>query len=386
MRPILYSLLVLILAACTTAEVAPQPADDTAKMVLSPVNFASLAGWAQDDHAAALGAFKKSCGRILKADAAKAFSGNIAAGTMGHWQPACAAAQTAADARAFFETYFTPYKARAEGGSDVGLFTGYYEAALRGSRTKHGPYTTPLHKRPTDLVMVELGEFREELKGQRIAGRVLDGKLKPYEERAKIVAGQWPHNDHVLVWVDDAVDAFFLQIQGSGVVQLDDGGVMRVGYDGQNGHVYYAVGRELVKRGILPKEQVSMQAIRDWIAANPGEAMDFMNLNKSYVFMRELTGEGPLGAENVPLTAGRSLAVDNGKMAYGVPVWLDAGAPVAGAQPVRRLMVAQDTGGAIKGAVRGDVFFGFGPEAERLAGEMKAQGRYWLLLPKTITQ
>ncbi len=385
MRPILFSLLVLILAACTTAEVAPkQETDDTAKMVLSPVSFAALEGWAQDDHAAALVAFKKSCGRIMKAASDKAFSGNIAGGTMADWQPACAAAQTTADAHAFFETYFTPYKAQAEGGSDVGLFTGYYEAALRGSRTMQGAYTTPLHKRPADLVMVELGEFREELKGQRIAGRVLDGKLKPYEDRAKIVAGQWPHNDHVLVWVDDAVDAFFLQIQGSGAVQLDDGSVMRVGYDGQNGHVYYAVGRELVKRGILPKEKVSMQAIRDWIAANPGEAMDFMNLNKSYVFMRELTGEGPLGAENVPLTAGRSLAVDNGKMAYGVPVWLDAGAPHAGAAPVRRLMVSQDTGGAIKGAVRGDVFFGFGPEAERLAGEMKAQGRYWLLLPKTL--
>ena len=317
MRPFLYSLMVvLVLAGCTTAEVAPKPADDTAKMVLAPVTYAALPGWAQDDHAAALGAFRKSCGRIVKAAPDKPFSGNIAAGTMGDWQPACAAAQDAADARAFFETYFTPYSARAEGGSDVGLFTGYYEAALRGSRRRHGAYTTPLHKRPADLVMVELGEFREELKGQRIAGRVIDGKLKPYEDRAQIVAGQWPHHDHVLVWVDDPVDAFFLQIQGSGVVQLDDGGVMRVGYDGQNGHVYYAVGRELVKRGLLPKEQVSMQAIREWIAANPGEAMAFMNLNRSYVFLRALTGgpEHPCAAGH-PLRRDRRGAAGRGERA-----------------------------------------------------------------------
>lgn len=383
--------MVLVLASCATTEVAEKSADDTAKMLIAPVSFAALDGWATDDHAAALHAFRRSCARIMKADAAKPFSKNIAAGTMGDWQAVCGAMPAtagASEARAFFETWFMPYAASAEGGSDVGLFTGYYEAALRGSRVKSAVYATPLHKRPADLVMVELGEFREELKGQRIAGRVIDGKLKPYEERARIVAGQWPHNadEQVLVWVDDPVDAFFLQIQGSGAIDMDDGSVMRVGYDGQNGHVYYAVGRELVKRGILPKEKVSMQAIREWMAANPGEAADFMNLNKSYVFMREITGEGPLGAENVALTPGRSLAVDSGKMAYGVPVWLDAGAPVAGAAPVRRLMIAQDTGGAIRGAVRGDVFFGHGPEAEAHAGEMKAQGRYWLLLPKKMTQ
>lgn len=385
MRILFFSALVLFLAACTTVEKHTEVADD-AKMVISPVSFAALDGWAGDDHAAALTAFRKSCGRILKADAAKPFSKNIAGGVFGDWQPACGAAQSAIDARAFFETWFTPYAAVAEGGSATGLFTGYYEASLKGSRTRHGAYQTPLHKRPPDLVMVELGEFRDELKGQRIAGRVIDGKLKPYEDREKIVAGQWPHDDNVLVWVDDAVDAFFLQIQGSGAVDLDDGTVMRVGYDGQNGHAYYAVGRELVKRNILPKEKVSMQSIREWIAANPGEAASFMNLNKSYVFMREVTGEGPLGAENIALTPGRSLAVDNGRMAYGVPVWLDAGAPVAGAAPVRRLMIAQDTGGAIRGPVRGDVFFGHGPEAEAHAGEMKAQGRYWLLLPKVMTK
>jgi membrane-bound lytic murein transglycosylase A len=310
---------------------------------------------------------------------------------MRDWQAACAAAPHAAlhnDARAakaFFEQWFAPYEMRAAGGSAEGLFTGYYEASLRGSRVKGGAYTVPLHKRPADLVMVELGEFREELKGQRIAGRVTDGKLKPYEDRARITAGQWPHDDEVLAWVDSATDAFFLEIQGSGVVQMDDGTTMRVGYDGQNGHPYYAIGRELVKRGILPKEKVSMQAIRDWLAENPDQARDMMNLNKSYVFFRELTGGGPLGAENVVLTPARSLAVDNGKMAYGVPVWIDTAPPAEGQARLRRLMVAQDTGGAIRGAVRGDVFFGYGPQAEAQAGVMKSRGRSWLLLPRNMT-
>jgi membrane-bound lytic murein transglycosylase A len=344
----------------------------------------------RDDQDTALGAFKKSCARILKADPARPFSGDIAAGAMADWQAPCRAADAVAPggARAFFEQWFAPYAARGEGIGDEGLFTGYYEASLRGSLTRHDAYQYPLHLRPADLVMVELGEFRDELKGQRIAGRVVDGKLKPYEDRAQIVAGQWPHNgdDAVLLWVDDPVDAFFLHIQGSGAVDMDDGRVVRVGYDGQNGHVYYAIGRELVKRGEIAKEDVSMQSIRAWLEAHPDQALTLMNLNKSYVFLRRLDGDGPLGAEHVVLTPGRSLAVDSGKMAYGVPVWLDAAPPVAGQSRIERLMVAQDTGGAIRGAVRGDVFFGHGETAETLAGQMKARGRYWLLLPKTIQQ
>lgn len=390
MRNIFLPLLVFIfLAACSTAE-PPPPVDETKlPLVLTPVDFAALPGWAGDDHAAALAAFDRSCARILRADAARAFSRNIDAGTMGDWQAVCNARPEARDAqtaRQFFETWFTPHSARADGGSDVGLFTGYYEASLRGSRTRGGAYQYPLHARPDDLVMVELGDFRDELRGQRIAGRVAEGRLRPYEDRARIIAGDWPHADKVLVWVDDPVDAFFLHIQGSGVVQLDDGGIMRVGYAAQNGHVYYAIGRELVKREILPKEEVSMQSIRAWLAANPeSAAQELMNLNRSYVFFHEITGEGPLGAENVVLTPGRSLAVDNGKMAYGVPVWTDIPPPQDGAEPINRLMIAQDTGGAIRGAVRGDVYFGYGPEAEALAGVMKSRGRYWMLLPRVKT-
>lgn len=387
-------LMTLVVAtSCATAEKKPA-IDEKTPMVLHKADYEALPGWAQDDHAAALRAFARSCGRIARLEPARPFSRNIQAGTIGDWQKICAAmpaddkaAGDAAAARAFFERSFEPYAARAQDGPAEGLFTGYYEASLRGSLVRQGPYQYPLHRRPADLVMVELGDFREELKGQRIAGRVRDGKLAPYEERARIVAGDWPHggDDNVLVWVDDPVDAFFLQIQGSGVVTMEDGTAMRVGYDGQNGHVYYAIGRELVKRGLMAKEDVSMQSIRAWLAAYPDQAGELMDMNRSYVFFRVLEGDGPLGAENVVLSAGRSLAVDSGKMAYGVPVWVDLGAPVAEEGPIRRLMVAQDTGGAIRGAVRGDVYFGYGERAEYLAGKMKARGRYWLLLPRVMT-
>ncbi|MCD8497301.1 MAG: MltA domain-containing protein [Alphaproteobacteria bacterium] len=254
----------------------------------------------------------------------------------------------------------------------------------KGSRHKHGPYQTPLYTRPDDLVMVNLGEFREELKGQRIAGRVIGGNLKPYETRAQIVEGQWPHNDKAFLWVDSPADAFFVQIQGSGLVEMDTGENIRIGYAGQNGHPYYAIGRELVKRGELTKDNVSMQAIEDWLNTHPGKAEELMNTNRSYVFFKESpdTQGGPTGGENLPLTPLRSLAVDRSLLPYGLPLYVDAAEPVPGYGPFRRLMIAQDTGGAIIGPVRGDVFWGHGQTAEELAGPMKAEGRYWALLPK----
>lgn len=219
--------------------------------------------------------------------------------------------------------------------------------------------------------MVELGDFRETLKGQRIAGRVVNGNLKPYENRADIEAGKLK-DAKPLVWVDDPVDAFFLHIQGSGRVLLDDGTEMRVGYAAQNGHTYYAVGRELVKRGLMNKDDVSMQSIRAWLEAHPEQAAEFMNLNPSYVFFNELTGEGPLGAQNVALTPGRSMAVDRTRVPYGTPLWLDIAEPAPDVGPIQRLVIAQDTGGAIKGAIRGDYYWGYGPEAEHYAGLMKS--------------
>ncbi len=383
---------VSILALALLSGCATPPADtgkpEQAKLVITPAAFSDMAGWAQDNHAQTLVAFRKSCDRIARMDpVAKPLIGPDWAGPTQSWRTACAAMPDPAtaspeDARRYFETYFTPVAATADGKAE-GLFTGYYEASLRGSRTRHGPYQIPLRARPSDLVMVNLGEFREELKGQRIAGRVIDGNLKVYEDHAAIEDGRLPPGmDVPLVWVDSAVDAFFLQIQGSGAITLDTGEVLRVGYDGQNGHPYYAIGKELVKRGYLQQEQVSMQSIQDWLARNPVEGRDIMRLNKSYVFFRVLEKDGAIGGEGLPLTALRSIAIDRSLIPYGLPVYLDAEGPDKGSTRLQRLLVAQDTGGAIRGPVRGDVFWGFGPEAEASAGVMKSRGRYWFLLPR----
>jgi membrane-bound lytic murein transglycosylase A len=367
--------------------------DDQAALVLKKSSFSDLRGWQQDDMRGFMQAYDKSCARILKKGADEAFSSDPAFGTYGDWQTPCRAAKSVdtnnpAAIRAFVEKHFNVMQATAAGNPE-GLFTGYYVSTLRGSRSKHGPYQHPLLGRPDDLVMVELGDFRKELKGQRIAGRVIDGKLKPYENRAQIVSGKMPSGQvRPLVWLDNPHDAFFVQVQGSGNVHLDDGSIMRVGYDGQNGHPYYAIGRELVKRGIYSKDEVSMEAIRTWLENNPAEAQELMNTNPSYVFFREMpddgSGESAVGGEGVKLTAGRSIAIDRGKLPYGFPLWLDAAYNDSAATPIRRLMMAQDTGGAIRGAVRGDYFWGSGAEAEKMAGPMKAKGGYFFLLPKTI--
>lgn len=373
-------LLLIFLSGCAAVD------PETAPLILKPASFSDLPGWKSDDQGETLEALEKSCRRILKQDAGKPY-GPGTAGSFADWHAPCRALpqdRAPQTARAYFEQWFAPWQATMAGTEDEGLFTGYYEAALNGSRTRHGPYRHPLMRRPSDLVTIDLGEFREELRGQRIAGRVRSGALKPYEDRAAIESGALDSESLALAWVDDPVDSFFLHIQGSGRVDLDDGSHMRVGYDAQNGHVYYAIGRELIKRGDLSKDDVSMQSIRKWLQSHPDQARDLMNTNRSYIFFREMDDSGPQGGEGVPLTAGRSLAIDRTRIAYGVPVWLDAELPDNGQDRLQRLMVAQDTGGAIRGAVRGDYYWGYGPQAEDMAGKMKSNGRMWLLLPRTV--
>jgi membrane-bound lytic murein transglycosylase A len=372
--------LIAFLTACAP-EAPKEPVPP--KLTIKPARFEDLEGWRADTQAEALDAFAKSCAKLTVQPKDRAVG---IAGTVADWIAPCTALSQVprgddATARAFFETWFLPYLA-ADNDKPEGLFTGYYEAELRGSSRPGGRYAVPLYRKPDDLVMVDLGEFRDAMKGERIAGRVIDGRLRPYEDRARIEGGALKGRDLEMVWVDDAVDAFFLHIQGSGRVAMEDGSVMRVGYAGQNGHPYVAVGRELIARGALTKENVSMQSIREWLRANPGEAAGLMNKNPSFVFFRPLDGEGPLGAQGVALTPGRSLAVDRSFVPYGLPVWLDAQDPLDGAARLRRLMVAQDTGGAIRGPVRGDVFWGHGDEAELRAGKMKSPGRYHLLIPR----
>ena len=320
-------------------------------------------------------------------------------GTARDWREPCAAAATTpsddeAAARAYFERWFVPYLAANNDHPD-GLFTGYFEPELKGSRTRGGPYTVPLYGRPADLITVDLGLFREDWRGTNIAGRVRNGTLRPYPTRAEIEHGALAglkRSDGAplaIAWVDDAIDAFFLQIQGSGRIVLPDGSLMRVGYAATNGQPYVAIGRELIQRGALTRDDVSMPAIRAWLLAHPAEAPAVMDKDRSFVFFRSLPppaspDDGPPGAEGVPLTPGRSLAVDRRFLPLGIPVWLDAEDPVAAGARLERLFIAQDTGGAIRGPVRGDVFWGHGADAALRAGRMKSSGRYWIFLPRDV--
>lgn len=385
--PRIFSLILTAIFICTVSACAPVSVKDEAEVVLHKTSYDKLQGWHVDTMETALAAFKKSCDRILKNDPEKPFFDLPEAGFYKDWQAPCRtlAEGSYRNPRAFFETWFQPYRVTDRGYEDEGLFTGYYEIELRGATYRAGDYRYPLLQRPRDLVMVDLGSFREDLKGRRIAGRVINGRLRPYETRAQIDRGALSHeNARPLVWVSDPVDAFFLHIQGSGRIKLEDGSIMRVGYDGQNGHVYYAIGRELIHRGALSKEEVSLQSIKAWLADHPFEAQEIMETNPSYVFFHELDGENPLGAEGVELTAGRSLAVDNVFIPYGAPVWVNLDEPMSGEPRVERLMIAQDTGGAIRGVVRGDVFWGHGKYAEKMAGHMKSEGKMWVLLPKSV--
>lgn len=365
-------------------------AEDRRELV--PTRYSDLPGWSEDDLSQALPALRRSCGRIAALAPEADLGGAGAAGTAADWHPACTAlaqvpAGDQAAAKTFFETHLRPVSVRNHH-EETGLFTGYYEPLLEGSRKREGPYQVPLYRRPPELVMVDLGQFRDELAGQRIAGEVEDGNLRPYADRAEIEEGALEGRGLEIAWVNDPVDAFFLQIQGSGRIRLAEGGEVRAGYAAQNGHPYFAIGKDLIERGAIPREKISMQSIRRWLEENPEEAVAVMRKNASYVFFEEQKGEGPLGAEGVPLTPGRSLAVDRKHIPLGVPIWLDGAMPGAqeGAadRPLRRLLVAQDTGGAIRGPVRGDVFWGHGEYAADVAGRMKHPGRLWLLLPKTV--
>ena len=292
-------------------------------------------------------------------------------------------------ARHFFETRFQPYLATTNG-RPKGLFTGYFEMELKGSWLRKGPYTTPIYARPPELVEANLGAFSNNLKGERILGKVLGGRFVPFEDRGEIEAGSLSGRGLELIWVDSPIDAFFLHVQGSGRVLMDDGTIIRIGYAARNGHAYYSIGKELIKMGELRRERVSMQSIRAWLKNHPIQATELMAKNRSFIFFRIIEGalkslheqQGPVGAQGVLLTPGRSLAVDRRYIPLGIPIWLDTTDPVNISEPLRRLVIAQDTGSAIKGPVRGDLFWGFGSLAATKAGLMKQTGRYFLLLPK----
>ncbi|MYM21034.1 murein transglycosylase [Duganella sp. FT135W] len=356
-----------------TPPVQPQPPKPTALQMV-PATFAALPGWDKDDLRAAWPAFTSSCSVLIK---------------QATWKEACTIARTVNgnDERAirtFFEAFLEPNQVVAPDGATDGLITGYYEPLLHGSRKKGGVYQTPLYKVPDDMVTIDLASVYPELKGMRLRGKVVGKKVIPYSTRADIESANFSGKE--LLWVDDPVESFFLQVQGSGRVQLSESGeTVRVAYADQNGHPYKSIGKYLVEKGELTLEQASAQGIKAWIAGHPTRMQELFNVNPSYVFFKEERlpdpKVGPKGSLGVPLTPQRSVAIDATQLPQGAPVFLSTTQPNSDI-PMQRLVMAQDTGGAIRGAIRVDYFFGFGAEAAENAGRMKQRGSIWVLLPK----
>lgn len=377
---LLATALVVAISACTTIPrepIAPpvKPAVELPKEILRPTTYSALPGWEKDNLREAWPAFLGSC-EVL--------------GKKTDWTEPCTMARdvdaTSEHAvRVFFETFFMPHQVLNPDGADSGLVTGYYEPLLRGARKRGGPYQTPLHRAPNDLLTIDLAGLYPELKNMRLRGRLIGNRVVPYLSRAEMnVSNTLAGNE--FIWVDDPIEAFFLQVQGSGRVRINESKeTIRVAYADQNGHPYRSIGRYLVDKGEMTLEQASAQSIKAWVIANPARQQELLNANPSYVFFKEERiidpSKGPKGALGVPLTPQRSIAVDPQYIPLGAPVFLATSQPGKDVA-LRRLMMAQDTGGAIRNAVRADYFWGFGTEAGEKAGKMKQRGFMWVLLPK----
>ncbi len=376
----------------TASAVAPTDPVTTASVPA----FADLDGWRDDDHRDAFAAFVRSCRKLKSRSDSHAMGKS--GGRLSQWRPACAAATTLGArpgrdaARTFFERHFRPVPVYG-GGDRNGLFTGYFEPELSGSLTRNAVYSVPLYPRPPDLVAFPAGLPRHPDARGLPRGRIVNGRGLPYYTRRQIDQGALRGKVEPVLYLRSKVDAFFLHIQGSGRVRLPDGRVTRVAFAGKTGLPYTAIGGVLAKNGALARDRISMQTIRQWLENNPARADEVMWHNRSYIFFRRLDGSdpslGPPGAQGVALTPGRSLAVDGKVHGYGTPVWLETTAPSAAGgavEPFRRLMIAQDTGTAIRGAVRGDVFWGSGQAAGEIAGRMQNRGRMHVLLPVSVAR
>lgn len=369
------------LAAC--APVAPKPEKPAPPAPPAPpaearfeeTPWGDLQGWSQAGLLPSLRSFNTGCARVQ---------------SKRPWQAVCAearrvGAEDEAAARAFFESRFSAYRIVAPDGATEGLVTGYYEPILKARRARASGFRYPIYGVPDDLVVVDLADLHPELRNLRLRGRLQGQRLVPYYSRGEIESTPaLPAKP--LAWVADAVELFFLQIQGSGLVEFSPGERIRLGFAEQNGHPYRSLGRYLVDRGELKLEQASMQSIKAWGASNPDKLQEALNANPSYVFFRELPApsspqDGPPGALGAPLTPGYSAAIDPRYVPLGAPVFLATTYPLS-SKPLERLVMAQDTGGAIRGAIRADFFWGTGDEAGAQAGRMRQQGKMWILWPK----
>jgi membrane-bound lytic murein transglycosylase A len=351
----------------------------TPTIVYEHGQWSDLPGWGTDNVQDAWHAFLESC---------------RAARFKAEWTAACTAAQSvsadsSAAVRQYFESYFEPYKIVKRTGAtrdDAGLITGYFEPLLHGSRTHSAQFVAPVYAPPPDLLTIDLASLYPELKGKRVRGRLEGKKVVPYYTRAELPADPAVHGNEI-AWVDNSFDALMLEVQGSGRVQLPDGSLIRLQYADQNGQPYHSVGRYLVQIGALTVEQATIPGIRAWLLAHPDRVQEVLNSNPSVVFFSEAPlGDpnlGPKGAQGIALTAGRSIAVDAAWVPLGTPVFLSTTLPDTNL-PLQRLVIAQDTGGAISGAPRADYFCGSGPQAAGLAGKMRQQGSLWLLWPRNV--
>jgi membrane-bound lytic murein transglycosylase A len=378
--------------ATPAAPAAKQPAPQQPEAKLERVTFADLPGWASDDHLAAFKTFLKSCDAVGTAASKPATSKVVSQCKVpaGELAIACRAAAdgkspSKASAKAFFETQFEPHRVVQQ--KPKGLLTGYYEPVLEGSRTPQGKFQTPVYKRPTDLVNVVDEADRASKPDGLTHVRQTSAGESPYPTRAEIEQGALAGKGLELLYLEDPVEVFFMHIQGSGRIHLTDGTTVRINYDGKNGHPYTSIGRYLIDNNLLAANKVSMAALGKWLREDKARGQQVMWQNRSYIFFRELANEaeGPMGAMGVALTPGRSLAVDTGYHTLGTPLYVSA--PALGhatkERGFNRLMVAQDVGSAIKGPERGDIYFGSGDKAGKLAGVTKHEGNFFVLLPKS---
>lgn len=365
--PLIISILLVLALVGTFVWLLFDPLDKRERRVevrFERASLTALPGWSADSLAGFRAALDRSCERWP--NRSNAMGPAMAS--------ACADLPGGGDAalKAHLADHWTAWRIEA-----AGRLTGYFEPVYRGARTQSAAYPVPLHRVPDDLITARLSDFDEDLKGT-IRGRLQGSRLVPYHDRKAIREGALAGRDLELIWLADPVDAFFLQIQGSGRIVLPDGSTAHIGYASQNGRPYRAIGRDLIERGFVPREQMSMQAIRGWLTGNPGAADAIMDLNQSYVFFTERDQAGAIGAEGVVLTAERSIAVDRRTWLFGLPFWIDAG------EGMRKLTVGQDTGGAIRGAARADYFAGTGDAAGDLAGGLNRKLTMYLLLPNGV--
>ena len=335
-------------------------------------SWAEIDGWYTDDFSEAFQVFRNSCGTL---------------GKQARWSNVCTAAErtfvgSSADARSFFERYFTPYQVRNRDGSVDGVLTGYYTPELRGSRSQTAHYRYPLYRAPDDLLVLDFGGLYPNLP-KNMRGRLDGKKVVPYWSRAQIESARKPLRGQELFWVDNPVELFYLQIQGSGRIAMDNGERVMVGYAERNGHPFRSISTALLKAGAMSRDQMSMQNIRAWVMADPARRLAVLNENPCFIFFRELPKQfqTPPGALGIPLTPRRSLAVDKSVIPLGAPVFVSTTWP-NNSMPLKRMMLAQDEGTAIRGGVRGDFFWGVGAEAGQLAGRTKQKCRFWTLLPR----